>query len=73
LHRGLLEEEEILDREKLQGQWPTVAYGVAVYHILEGNQEKAVSLLQQIVDEPYWARFGHVAAEADLIRLKQEP
>jgi hypothetical protein len=70
MYRGLLEEEQILDREKLQGQWSTVAYGVAVWHLVEGNQEKAVALLREIVDEPYWARLGHVAAEADLIRLE---
>ncbi len=70
MYRGLLEEEQILDREKLQGQWSTVAYGVAVWHLVEGRREKAVTLLREIVDEPYWARLGHVAAEADLIRLE---
>ena len=70
MYRGLLEEDEILDREKLQGQWSTVAYAVAVWHLLEGRREKAVTLMREIVDEPYWARLGHVAAEADLIRIE---
>ena len=44
--------------------------GIAVWHLVEGNQAKAITLLHEIVDEPFWARLGHVAAEADLIRLE---
>jgi tetratricopeptide (TPR) repeat protein len=68
-YKGLLTEEDILDKEALGGQWSTVAYGVAVFHLVEGNKERAVALMREVVAEPYWARFGHVAAETDLLRL----
>ena len=68
-YKGLLTEAEILDKEDLGGQWSTVAYGVAVYHLVEGETERAVTLLREISSEPHWARLGHVAAETDLIRL----
>lgn len=61
-----------LDREKLQGQWSTVAYGVAVWHLVKGNREEAVTLMREIVDEPYWAHLGHMAAEADFIRMEAQ-
>ena len=47
-----------------------LAYGVAVWRLVEGDRDGAVALLREIVEEPYWARLGHVAAEADLIRLE---
>ncbi len=68
-YKGYLTEAEILDKEELGGQWSTVAYGTAVFHLVEGRKEQAVTLLQEISSEPYWARLGHVAAETDLIRL----
>ncbi len=68
-YRGHLTEAEILDKEELGGQWSTVAYGVAVFHLVEGRTDQAVALLDEISSEPHWARLGHVAAETDLIRL----
>jgi tetratricopeptide (TPR) repeat protein len=68
-YKGHLTEDEILDKEELEGQWSTVAYGVAVFHLVEGRTDQAVALLREISSEPYWARLGHVAAETDLTRL----
>jgi tetratricopeptide (TPR) repeat protein len=71
-YSGLRTESEMLDRERWGAQWPTVAYGVAVWHMVAGNDERAVELLREVVAEPYWARLGHVAAETDLARLGEE-
>lgn len=68
-YRGLRTEDQILDRERWAEQWSTVAYGIAVWRLLQGDQAGAVELMREVVAEPYWARFGHVAAEADLVRL----
>jgi tetratricopeptide (TPR) repeat protein len=69
-YRGLRTERDILNRQKWAEQWPTVAYGVAVWRLMQGDSWAAQALMREIVNEPYWARFGHVAAEADLVRLK---
>ncbi len=68
--KGLRSEEELLDRGRWGSQWSTVAYGAAVFHWVEGRRERAIELMRSIVDEPFWARLGHVAAEADLLRLE---
>lgn len=68
-YRGERTEEQILDRQELGGQWPTIAYGVAVWHLVEGREKQAVEMMKEIVDSPHWARLGHVAADADLKRL----
>jgi hypothetical protein len=67
--RGELPEAALLDREMWGGQWPTVAYGLATWWIREGRMAEARTLLEEIVADPNWARLGHVAAEADLVRL----
>jgi tetratricopeptide (TPR) repeat protein len=65
-YRGERTEAQILDRDELGGQWATVAYGVAVWHLVEGRRERAFELMNAIVATPHWARLGHVAAESDL-------
>jgi tetratricopeptide (TPR) repeat protein len=70
-YRGLLSEEAVLSDPRVsEGQWPTVAYGVAVLHLVEGDTARAVQLLDSIAAQPYWARLGHVAAEADLLQIR---
>lgn len=70
--RGGLPVDSLMNRERWGGQWPTVAYGVAAWWLADGEEEKARVLLEEIVDDPNWARLGHVAAEADLVRLLGE-
>lgn len=48
----------------------TVAYGVANWSWCNGNRERARALLEEIVATTPWNAFGHVAAEADLARLR---
>ncbi len=72
-YKGLKPERDLLDRERWGAQWSTVAYGTAVWHLVEGDTSRAMQLLREIVAEPYWARLGHVAAETDLIRLRRDP
>lgn len=67
--RGLMSEDQVLDRDWAGEQWSTLAHGVAAWHLAEGRRDRAIALLREIVAEPYWARLGHVAAETDLIRL----
>jgi tetratricopeptide (TPR) repeat protein len=69
LYKGSKGETDILNRNLFGEQWATVAYGAAVWRLVEGNREGAIALMREIVAEPHWARFAHVAAEMDLIRL----
>jgi tetratricopeptide (TPR) repeat protein len=71
LYRGFMDGEDLLDREKWGGQWPTVGYGVAVWHLTRSDTARAIALIREIAHSPEWARLGHVAAEADLLRLER--
>eukprot|EP00937_MAST-01D_sp_MAST-1D-sp2_P007346 g7346.t1 len=46
----------------------TVGFGIANWWFVSGDRPRAVALLREILDTPYWAAFGYVAAEADLFR-----
>lgn len=69
--RGDLPVDSLLDQERWGPQWATVAYGVAAWWLADGREEDARPLLEEIVADPNWARLGHVAAEADLVRLRE--
>lgn len=49
----------------------TSAYGVGVWHLLNGDTEQANAIFEKIVDGPDWPAFGHIAAEVELVRTRK--
>ncbi len=47
----------------------TLAYGVAMWHLLQGRADTARDILQRTVDSANPAAFGAIAAEVELARL----
>ncbi len=50
----------------------TTAFGVSMWHLLNGRPEQARELWTRIVAGGQWAAFGSLAAEAELARLRAE-
>lgn len=70
-YKGRLTEEEVLSPENRQKHWyESLAYGIANWHLVEGDEPEAVQYLNQIVADKHWPGFGRIAAEADLARMK---
>ncbi len=46
----------------------TLGYGIAVWHLVNGEADQAMERFRRIVDGPAWPAFGHIAAEAELAR-----
>ncbi|MCP3903071.1 MAG: hypothetical protein GY715_05485 [Planctomycetes bacterium] len=46
----------------------TVAYGVAMWRILDGGAERPAPLFKEIIAGDAWPAFGFIAAEAELAR-----
>ncbi|MBP6774527.1 MAG: hypothetical protein KA154_16140 [Gemmatimonadaceae bacterium] len=46
----------------------TTAYGVSMWHVLNGRRDEARALWKQLDASPAWASFGVLAAEAELTR-----
>jgi len=71
-YRGIRDETSTLDSLSAAGELPFVtgAYGVASWHLVEGDTARARALFEQIVATGQWPAFGFIGAEVDLARLK---
>jgi len=47
----------------------TVGYGLATWHLVQGDTAAARALWREIVAGTYWPAFGFIAAETDLQRM----
>ena len=48
----------------------TVGFGVANWHLYNGRVAEAEALFRRVVAGPQWPAFGHIAAEAELKRMR---
>jgi tetratricopeptide (TPR) repeat protein len=73
-YRGIRDETSTLDSLSAAGELPFVtgAYGVANWHLMEGDTARARALFEQIVRGSQWPAFGFIAAEVDLARMKAD-
>jgi len=70
LYKGELEEANLIEENSSSAN-AAVAYGVANWHLANGDAERGVSMFQEIVAGDGWAAFGYIAAEADLARIRE--
>jgi tetratricopeptide (TPR) repeat protein len=73
-YRGIRDETSTLDSLSAAGElsFVTGAYGVANWHLMEGDTARARALFEQIVGGRQWPAFGFIGAEVDLARMKGE-
>jgi hypothetical protein len=48
----------------------TYGYGVANWHLSNGERGRAREIFEKVVAGPQWNAFGYIAAEGELARLK---
>jgi hypothetical protein len=66
--RAVAEDAAMTPVTKNENRLVTIGYGVATFHLANGDTVKACHLMRRIVEEPNWNAFGVIAAEADLAR-----
>jgi tetratricopeptide (TPR) repeat protein len=69
-YKGELSEKELTGDDLASSANAAVAYGVANWHLAEGDTERGLAALEEIVASDGWAAFGFIAAEADLARIR---
>lgn len=67
-YRGELSEQELLGEGSSALDDVTTGYGVANWHLYNGDSDRAYRMFRAIVDRGEWAAFGSIAAEAELSR-----
>ncbi len=73
LQKGLADPAVVLDAGAADGvQDATVAYGVSLWHLVNGEHEEAERLWRAVVADTPWNAFGHLGAEAELARLERD-
>ena len=75
LYRGDLSVDDVMPPMPTGGMDvanSTTAFGVSMWHLLEGRPEQARSLWERIVAGGQWAAFGSLAAEAELARGRRK-
>jgi len=73
-YRGIRDETSTLDSLSARGElsFVTGAYGVANWHLMEGDTTRARALFERIIGGDQWPAFGFIAAEVDLARMRSD-
>ena len=76
MYQGHLDADEVLETgEKKKDKdlaMATQGYGVGNWFLANGDTTQAKSIFQTVVDGIEWAAFGYIAAESDLVYLKDQ-
>ena len=70
LYQGEIGPEDLLAREGGAVDVATRTYGVAMWHLLRGERERAIELFERTLTNPQWGAFAVLAAEAELARMR---
>lgn len=73
MYRGELAAEELLTSTADPLQMATQGYGVGNWYLVNGDEARAREIFEQVTAIGNWAAFGHIAAEADLLRMATRP
>ena len=70
-HEGIHELWQEASADTTAVRYPTVAYGIGAYHLVEGRMERARQMFARALESPTWAAFGYIAAEAETARMRK--
>jgi tetratricopeptide (TPR) repeat protein len=65
---AVAEADAMTPAAKNENRLVTIGYGIATFHLANGDTRRACELMRRIAEEPNWNAFGVIAAEADLAR-----
>jgi hypothetical protein len=68
-YKGLISEDTLTVAVGSSAASDAVSYGLANWYLYEGQQEKGMELLNDIVGRDSWSSFGYIAAESDLSKI----
>lgn len=69
-YKGVKKEADVINDKMTDLEIATVGYGIANWHLYNGDKAKAREQFQRIVSGKYWPAFGFIAAETELARMR---
>jgi tetratricopeptide (TPR) repeat protein len=70
MYKGEKRPEELLGPKDDPVDLATYGYGVANWHLYNGESGRAREIFEKVVAGPQWNAFGYIAAEVELARMK---
>ena len=70
MYKGIYAPEDLLRAGGDPLTRDTYGYAVGNWYLYNGRKDEARAAFERVVASPQWPAFGHVAAEADLARMK---
>lgn len=64
--KGIFDEQRLTGSDDDALQNATIGYGLGNWHYINGREERAYEIWQEIYDTGNWPAFGFIAAEAEL-------
>jgi len=64
--------EEVRKGDRTGSDFPTIGYGIAIWHLGSGRPGTARDIFREVAKAPLWPSFGRIAAEAELARESRE-
>lgn len=71
MYKSELPLDSLLTAHEDAVQIATYGYGIGNWHLYNGRRAQAVESFRRILDQPNWAAFGYIAAEAELARMPE--
>jgi len=71
LYKGARTEADVLAAAGEGASGTAVRYGVSAWQLASGRKDDAAKLWERILAGADWPSFGHIAAEADMARMKK--
>lgn len=68
---GIFDEDRLMEADDDALTNSTVGYGIGNWHYINGREERAFSIWEEVYETGQWPAFGYIAAEAELVRLKE--
>lgn len=66
---GVFRAERLMETSEDALQNATLGYGIGNWHYMNGREERATDIWQQVYEESNWPAFGYIAAEAELAKI----
>lgn len=67
--KGVFDSNRLMETAEDALENATLGYGIGNWHYMNGREERAISIWQNVYDTDQWAAFGYIASEAELVRI----
>lgn len=69
--KGIFHPDQLMEASDDALQNATLGYGIGNWHFINGREERAFEIWQEIYNGGNWPAFGFIAAEAELARAQE--